>query len=188
MASRIVTTPLGVCFELACLDPTYSVNPSGLDQEEMIPPDLLRAMHAQIECLDDESRRTLRLRLPAMPSHSVLLIDDNQSLHHLFGRYLSGLPYSLQSAYDAPTGLALARSQRPDVIILDIMMPDQDGWELLGALQSDEEMAHIPVVVCSVLEQEALAESLSAAGYLKKPVSQASLLSVLRCCGLDDLG
>jgi CheY-like chemotaxis protein len=188
MASRIIATPSAVCFELSCVDPAHAAALAPAEHEDMVPPYLLRAMHAQIECSDDEGHRALRLRLPAMPSHSVLLIDDNQSLHHLFGRYLSGLPYSLQSAYDAPTGLALARSQQPDVIILDIMMPDQDGWELLGALQSDEETAHIPVVVCSVLEQEALAQSLAAAGYLKKPVSQSGLLSILRACGLDDLG
>jgi CheY-like chemotaxis protein len=165
-----------------------SGRPPSLPPGDVVRPDLLAALKARLACRAIEEGRVLELWLPTMPTHSVLLVDDNRSLHLLVGRYLSGYPYSLLSAYDAPTGLELARREQPDAVMLDIMMPDQDGWELLSSLQKDEACQDIPVVICSVLEQEALAESLSAAGYLRKPITQEMLLGALRALGLGDLG
>jgi CheY-like chemotaxis protein len=118
----------------------------------------------------------------------LLLVDDNRGFHQLFKRYLSGLPVRVLSAYHAPGGLALARSEKPDVVVLDIMMPDQDGWELLANLQAEATTRDLPIVICSVLSQEALARSLAVAGYLRKPVTQAALLSTLRSLDLGDFG
>ena len=187
LTSRMVTQEREVAFALACLDPPEAGGPPELPLEDVVRPALLAALQGRLEYTEMQGGRALRLWLPAMPTHSVLLIDDNPSLHLLFGRYLSGFPYSLHSAYDAPSGLTLAHSERPDVIVLDIMMPDQDGWELLAALREDPLCRDIPVVVCSVLAQEALAESLSASGYLGKPVTQGALLASLRSLGLRDL-
>lgn len=147
-------------------------------ERPIVPPDLLQALGAEVAYV--EVGRALELRLRCMPTQTVLLIDDNRSLHLLLARYLSGQPYALLNAYDVPTGLALARAEQPDVIILDIMMPDQDGWDGLHALKQAPETRAIPIIVCSVLDQEPLARSLEAAGYLKKPVNQAALLGVLR--------
>jgi CheY-like chemotaxis protein len=130
----------------------------------------------------------LRLRLPCMPTHGVLLVDDNEGLHHLFRRYLSGLPYRLLSAYNTEEGFTLACEERPDVILLDIMMPNRDGWELLSLLQNDAHTRDIPIVVCSVLEQKALARSLSVRFCLRKPVDQKSLVSLLQQLAPFDAG
>jgi CheY-like chemotaxis protein len=155
------------------------------DPKDMVPPELVHILQGRFECLPGAGGSVMyRLTLPGMPMHAVLLIDDNRSIHHLFRRYLSGLPYQLLSAYDAPTGLAVAQSDRPEAIIVDIMMPDQDGWELLAALKDSGSTRQTPVLICSVLDQEALAISLSASGYLKKPVTQNALLTALEELGL----
>ena len=114
-----------------------------------------------------------------MPICSLLLVDDNESFHHLFRRYLSGRPYALESAFDYQTGLDLAQRMRPDSIILDIMMPQRDGWEVLRALQQDESTREIPVIICSVLDQRAVARSLGVHAYIKKPVTKDALLTAL---------
>ena len=66
------------------------------------------------------------------------------------------------------------------------MMPHRDGWELIAALRSDALTCDIPVVVCSVLEQEALARSLDVRAYMRKPVMQSTLLSTLHRLGLGN--
>ena len=78
-----------------------------------------------------------------------------------------------------PGNTRLAREVLPAAITLDIMMPNQDGWEILQALKSDPATRSIPVIICSVLEDPELAHSLGAAAYLQKPISQAALLDVL---------
>lgn len=151
---------------------------------------LLSATVEAVSGCDALGRRLggLRLRLPCMAAYSVLLVDDNEGLHRLVRRYLSGLPYRLLSAHDADEGFALARAERPAVILLDIMMPNRDGWELLSLLQSATETREIPVVICSVLEQEALARSLAVHAYLRKPLDQQALVHLLQRLAPFDAG
>ncbi len=154
----------------------------------VVPPALLEASQSTLQgSLFDDGRLVLRLTLPRMPMHTVLLIDDNLSMHRLFRRYLSGFPYRLLTAADASSGLAMARHERPAAIVLDIMIPGQDGWELLGILKTDPSTCGIPVVICTVLEQEALARSLSVEGYIRKPLTQNILLCTLQSLNLRSL-
>lgn len=144
-----------------------------------IYPELLQALGAALETHQQNDRLVYRLLLLKFPSLTLLLVDDNPSLHRLFRRYLTGLPYTLLSAYTAAEGYELARQQKPQLVLLDIMMPQRDGWEMLRLLQQDEDTRSIPVVICSVLAEETLARSLSVAAYLRKPVSQSRLLETL---------
>ena len=146
---------------------------------DFLYPDLLQALDAKIQALQQGETLTYCLSLPAFPPLTLLLVDDNPSLHQLFRRYLTGLPYVLLSAYTASEGYRLACQQKPRLILLDIMMPQRDGWEMLRLLRENENTRSIPVVICSVLAEESLARSLSAAAYLRKPVSQSHLLETL---------
>jgi CheY-like chemotaxis protein len=118
--------------------------------------------------------------LPLEKRSVVLVVDDNQELFELFQRYTVGHPYRLIHAASAKQALSLVRSARPDIITLDLMMPNQDGWELLHTLKSEPATAHIPVIVCSVLVEPELALSLGARMFLKKPVEQVDLLQAFR--------
>ena len=119
------------------------------------------------------------LTLPAVWTATVLVIDDNPDFVRLFQRYLGDRAYRVHHANTAEKALRLAREVRPDVITLDVMMPSQDGWEILQALKSHPATQHVPVIVCSVLREEALARSLGAAAFLTKPVRQPALLAAL---------
>jgi len=174
-----------IVFELACSSGKGTAGPA---LSKIIPPELLQALQGAFECQDLPPReRIFRITLPPIPTHSILLIDDNRGFHQLFSRYLGGLSYRLISAYDASSGLNMARTERPAVIFLDIMMPDQDGWELLGQLQGQEATRGIPLVICSVLEQEALAKSWAIAAYVRKPVTRSALLMALQALGLEPI-
>lgn len=121
----------------------------------------------------------LRLTWPTARATRVLVIDDNPDLIDLFERYLAGTPFVITGATSGAQGLQMARDDPPDLIILDVMMPSQDGWEILQALHDAPETRSIPVLVCSVLNDASLARAMGAAGLIPKPVTQQALLAQL---------
>jgi CheY-like chemotaxis protein len=70
------------------------------------------------------------------------------------------------------------------LLILDVMMPHTDGWEVLQTLQLDPHMKHVPVIICSAWGEPELARSLGAVAFLKKPIIQKDLLDLLVHLGL----
>ena len=111
---------------------------------------------------------------------TVLAIDDNLDTLRLLERYLSGTPYAFVGTRDPEQVIALAERLMPQVILLDIMLPGIDGWELLGRLREHPQIGEVPVLVCSILPQAKLAATLGAAAYLRKPISRQALLEALR--------
>jgi signal transduction histidine kinase/CheY-like chemotaxis protein len=110
----------------------------------------------------------------------VLVIDDDEHVQEIMQRMLSREGYKVVSATDGITGVALAREIRPDVITLDVLMPGQDGWFVLNQLKNDPELADIPVVMQSILDETNKAFSLGASDYLTKPVDRSRLVEVIR--------
>jgi CheY-like chemotaxis protein len=136
------------------------------------------AGHIRLETLSGETQ-TLWLWLPYQAETVVLVVDDNEELFALFQRYVGDHPYQLIHAQSVDQALRLVQSNPPDVITLDLMMPNRDGWELLQMLRADPTTIPIPVIVCSVLEDPDLALSLGAQAYLKKPIGAVDLLQAL---------
>jgi CheY-like chemotaxis protein len=118
-------------------------------------------------------------RWPAAPARTVLVVDDNQDVVELYRRYLDAHGYRVVTAHSAEAALELTRQAHPYAVTLDLMMPDQDGWDVLQTILNQPETRHIPMIVCSVLKQKELALSLGAAAFLEKPVSEQSLISTL---------
>ena len=114
-----------------------------------------------------------------MDGKVLLAIEDNEGIVRVFQGYLATYGYVVMGATSGDEALRLAREVSPIAITLDIMMPTQDGWEILQVLKSDPVTRSIPVIICSVLEDPQLARSLGAVAYLQKPISQADLLDVL---------
>jgi PAS domain S-box-containing protein len=110
---------------------------------------------------------------------AVLVIDDDQQARDLLVRMLAKAGFQAISAPDGAAGLDLARTQRPAVITLDVMMPGMDGWEVLAALKADTATAEIPVIMVSVLDERQLGFALGAADYVKKPIDRQALLNAL---------
>lgn len=120
-----------------------------------------------------------KINLPTRRQATVLVIDDNADTRQLFRRYLSNSQYRFAGAASAEQGLAMALELAPALIVLDVMMPGQDGWALLGQLREHPQTGLIPVIVSTILPQEELAFDLGAADFIRKPVSQTMLLSAL---------
>jgi CheY-like chemotaxis protein len=109
----------------------------------------------------------------------VLVIEDHPDTLQLYQRYLADSRYRFIGAGDIRQGLALAEEHLPQIILLDVMMPESDGWALLGQLRVHPKTHNIPVIICSIIPQSNLALTLGAAGFLRKPVSRADLLAAL---------
>jgi len=123
------------------------------------------------------------LSLLTQKRRTVLVVEDNKGAIELYRRYLATSDdWELCEVPDPRLSFEMAKAQQPAVILLDILMPQQDGWSVLQLLRSQPETKHIPVLVCSVFNELELASALGASGYLKKPVSQFQLLAALQHC------
>ena len=110
---------------------------------------------------------------------TVLVVDDDAAQRELLTRFLEREGFAVRTASDGRTGLELARAIRPRAILLDVMMPQMDGWSVLSALKADPELASIPVVMASFVNEPGLASALGAAEYLLKPVEWHQLKDVM---------
>lgn len=122
---------------------------------------------------------TATLTLPLAEQVSVLVIDDNLDTLQLMHRYLEGTRYRFVGVRDPEQALTQAQALSPHLIILDVMLPGVDGWEVLGRLRENPIFRSIPVIVSTILPQEQLALTLGAAAFLRKPASRETLLRTL---------
>jgi PAS domain S-box-containing protein len=111
---------------------------------------------------------------------TVLVIDDDPTVHDLMRRVLGRDGLRVVAARGGRAGLELARQERPVAITLDVAMPDMDGWGVLAALKADPALAAIPVVMLTIVDDQARGYTLGAADYLTKPVDRDRLLAVLQ--------
>jgi signal transduction histidine kinase/CheY-like chemotaxis protein/methyl-accepting chemotaxis protein len=117
---------------------------------------------------------------------TVLVIDDDPSIRELLSDHLEKLGYKAISAQNGQEGLQMARQHKPDAITLDVMMPDMNGWTVLSALKEDPEVANIPVIMLSIIEDKERGYALGATDYLLKPVSREQLGNVLSKYSLSE--
>lgn len=153
----------------------FRVTPTILD----VSVRLAQSLDASLDVQPTALGGVVRLTLPAPRVATLLLVDDNPDVALLFRRYLGGLDYRLIQARSAERALRLARELQPEVVILDVLMPSHDGWEILQALRADPATTSLPIVICSVVPDYALAYSLGVTDFLAKPVTRQALLDVL---------
>jgi CheY-like chemotaxis protein len=105
----------------------------------------------------------------------VLVIDDDATARELIADHLKAEGFSVVTAAGGVEGLKLARELRPTAITLDVIMPDLDGWSVLAALRQDPELAEIPVIMITIVDEHRRGIALGAAGYLTKPIDRERL-------------
>ena len=111
----------------------------------------------------------------------ILIADDEANIRRLVSNMLGG-EYIVFKAGDGMEAIDIARSQKPDLILMDIMMPNMDGYSACHAIKKDAETASIPVVMVTALGQALnmkLAKQIGADGYVVKPFGLKSLQSVI---------
>jgi len=142
---------------------------------------LLASQGAALQVLRDSAGCAggLRLAFRSEASGHVLVVDDNEEMLDLYRRYLAAGKYAVSAAASATEAEAMAASSLPAAIVLDVMMREVDGWELLQRLRAKPQLWNVPIVVCSILNEPELAYALGAQAYLKKPFLSDELLATL---------
>jgi CheY-like chemotaxis protein/anti-sigma regulatory factor (Ser/Thr protein kinase) len=109
----------------------------------------------------------------------ILLIEDDAQAAALMCTQLNGAGYRVDVAGDGETGLTAARAHAPDAIVLDVALPDIDGWEVIRRIKADKHLASIPVFFASIIDDPQAGLALGANDYFVKPVDPARLLRAL---------
>jgi len=111
---------------------------------------------------------------------TVLIIDDDPVARDLVRRMLEKEGFRAETAANGPDGLRMAKELLPTMITLDVMMPQMDGWAVLGALKEDPALREIPVIMLSIVDNRNLGIALGASEYLTKPVERERLIAILQ--------
>src|SRR5205814_5427601 len=106
-------------------------------------------------------------------------IDDDPTARELIAEQLTGEGFAVATAAGGLEGLRRARELKPLAITLDVMMPDLDGWSVLAALRQDPQLAEIPVIMVTILDEQRRGVALGAAGYLTKPIERERLTRMI---------
>ena len=115
-----------------------------------------------------------------MTAAKILIIDDESSIHTVLSAYLKAEEYEFQSAYDGSAGLVTARSFKPDIIVLDVMLPGMDGIELLANLRRESNVYVIMLTARSEETDKIVGLSVGADDYLTKPFSPRELVARIK--------
>jgi signal transduction histidine kinase/DNA-binding response OmpR family regulator/HAMP domain-containing protein len=110
---------------------------------------------------------------------TVLVIDDEPGVCHLVRRFLSKEGFRVETALDGEEGLRLARELQPDAITLDVLMPGMDGWTVLAMLKTDPDLADIPVIMLTIVDDKSRGYMLGASEYMTKPIDRERLIAIL---------
>jgi CheY-like chemotaxis protein len=152
-------------------------------EERMLDIDLIREIVAAeggaFEVAVQGDRRVLTIRLPTSGEVSVLVVDDNPDSVHFYRRCTQGTRYRIAHAPGGKRAIEAITSAPPDIIVLDILLPDMDGWEVLAELRRIAATRSVPVIICSIVKEEQLASALGVVTCLPKPVRHSEFLRVL---------
>lgn len=133
-------------------------------------PDILIPEGGTEEWHVEEDNIFLWIRSPVGDQSKVLVVDDNPDVVHFYRRCTVGTSYRIIHAPGDREIISTIQAASPDVIVLDIMLPDVDGWKLLMQLHEHPDTGRIPIIVCSVVRERELALALGAVDFLPKPV------------------
>ncbi len=148
---------------------THDVIPAENQQELSLPP------------IDSSSsNKAVSTSSQSVKLGRVLVIDDDPEARQLLLRHLEKEGYEGIEADNAKSGIELSNTEQPDLILLDLMMPDIDRWTALSVLKESPVTRHIPVVLQSMLDEKNLGFDLGAAEFLSKPVDRQRMAAVLR--------
>jgi len=147
--------------------------------KEDLTRDILVPEGTTVEAGIEGGHAFLWINAPSLGQITVLVVDDNPDMLQFGRRCTTGTRYRIVHAAGGEEAIERIRTSSPDIIVLDVMLPDVDGWKLLMQLHEDPATRPIPIIVCSVIREKELAQALGAALYLPKPVEPRQFVEAL---------
>lgn len=121
-----------------------------------------------------------------MPIKRILVVDDSPTERHCLNEILAKAGFQVSFAFNGEEGVAKARSEKPDLVVMDVVMPGLNGFQACRSMTQDPETSHIPVILCTTKNQETdkiWAMRQGAKAYVTKPVDGAELLKKVSALG-----
>jgi len=118
-----------------------------------------------------------------MDKRRVLIVDDEEDLVKIVAFTLKHAGYDILTAYNGNEGLRAAQEEKPDLIILDLMLPKMDGYKICALLKANSKYSHIPIIIFTARAQETDKEMSKEAGanaYISKPFEPEVLLDMVK--------
>jgi two-component system, OmpR family, alkaline phosphatase synthesis response regulator PhoP len=116
-------------------------------------------------------------------SQRILVVDDDKQIVRLVQSYLEQAGYAVLTAADGTTALRIIRTERPDLVVLDLMLPDQDGWSVTRAVRGDASMASLPIIMLTARVEDTdkiVGLEIGADDYIAKPFNPRELVARVR--------
>lgn len=113
----------------------------------------------------------------------ILVVDDDKQITRLVATYLEKAGFSVLTAFDGENALRVIRHERPDLVVLDLMLPKQDGWEITRRVRADEHLATIPILMLTARVEDTdkiLGLELGADDYMTKPFNPREVVARVR--------
>ncbi|OQX17139.1 MAG: hypothetical protein BWK80_39585 [Desulfobacteraceae bacterium IS3] len=117
---------------------------------------------------------------PENNAGTILVIDDDPFVRDMMKRFLAKEGFRVETVAGGEEGLKMAKKLHPDAITLDVMMSGMDGWSVLTAMKADPELADIPVIMLTIIDNKTMGYALGASDYMTKPVDRNRLVTILR--------
>ncbi len=174
------TAAATLILEASCLpvEPNWQPNTDDGERLRAIRR-LLKGSGAALDVEAEPDRLRVSLHFPVSRRVTVLVIEDNAEIVAVMQRFTAGTRFVVEGIQDPSATFEAVDRLQPDMIIVDIMMPETDGLLLMSRLREHPRFAAIPIIVCSVLPQVELARALGAADYVQKPFDRQDLLAAL---------
>lgn len=121
-----------------------------------------------------------------MAIKKILVVDDSPTERHVLGEVLSKQGFQVVFAESGEQGVAMSKSESPDLILMDVVMPGLNGFQATRAITKDEATQHIPVIICTTKDQETdklWGMRQGARDYVTKPIKAEELLSKIAALG-----
>lgn len=113
----------------------------------------------------------------------ILIVDDDREIVRLVGAYLEKAGYNVMVAYDGETALHTLRREHPDLLVLDLMLPDRDGWDLTRLIRADESLANTPIIMLTARVEDSdkiVGLEIGADDYITKPFNPREVVARVR--------
>jgi CheY-like chemotaxis protein len=166
-------------------DGQVKITLTGVISDRALPPestllaDIIKPATAAVTFRQRDNLIFAQIALPIVGERTVLVIEDNPDMVYFYRRCTAGTPYRIVHGPATQQIFDVIERVKPHAIILDVMLPDMDGWQLLTHLSESMTTRTIPVLVCSVVKEENLALALGATAYLSKPVHPHQVVEAL---------
>lgn len=119
----------------------------------------------------------------SMMTQRILVVDDDRQVVRLMRGYLEQAGYDVMMAYDGETAVHLLRREKPDLMLLDLMLPDRDGWDITRLVRSDPNLAHIPIIMLTARVDDTdkiIGLEIGADDYVTKPYNPREVVARVR--------